>query len=252
MSKKKIPLALQLYSVREDCSKNFVKVLEEVAKMGYQGVEFAGYWNMTAGDLRKVLDANGLKVAGTHTGIQTLLGDEFEKTVAFNKEIGNKFLIVPGLPEEYRKDLDSWKKTAGIFNEISDKLQKYGMKTGYHNHHIEFGQTNGTCPWDVFFSNSKKEVIMQVDTGNAMHAGVDVTPFVEKYPGRAITVHLKEYTKDGKGAPIGEGDFPWKKFFQLCETIGNTEWYIVEQEVYNSPPMECVKKCIDNLRKMGK
>ena len=139
----KIPVALQLYSVREDCAKNFVKVLEDVAKMGYQGVEFAGYWNMSARDLRKVLDDNGLKCAGTHIGIPTLLGAELEKTVAFNKEIGNKFLIVPGLPEEYRKDHDAWKKTAGIFNEISDKLKKHGMKTGYHNHHIEFGQTDG-------------------------------------------------------------------------------------------------------------
>ncbi|UCH35021.1 MAG: sugar phosphate isomerase/epimerase [Armatimonadota bacterium] len=248
----KIPIALQLYSVREDCARDLPGTLKAVADMGYVGVEFAGYYERSAQELRKMLDGLGLKVAGTHTGIDTLLGDQFEKTVEFNRTIGNKFLIVPGLPEEYRSSRAAWQKTAGVFNEIAAKLKPLGMLTGYHNHSIEFQPLEGEMPWDTFFGAANPEVVMQFDTGNAMHGGADPVPFLERYPGRAITVHLKEYSKDGTAAVIGDGDCPWQRVFELCETTGNTEWYIVEQEVYAMPPLECVKACLDNLKKMGK
>ena len=64
----KIPIGLQLYSVRKDCEKDLPGVLEAVAKMGYVGVEFAGYYGRKADELRKLLDKNGLKCCGTHTG----------------------------------------------------------------------------------------------------------------------------------------------------------------------------------------
>ncbi|MGC8834651.1 MAG: sugar phosphate isomerase/epimerase family protein, partial [Armatimonadota bacterium] len=134
----KIPIALQLYSVREDAAKDTAGVLAAVAKMGYEGVEFAGYYGHSAQDLRKMLDDNGLRVAGTHIGLDTLLGDEFEKTVEFNQILGNKFLIVPGLPPERTSSADAWKRTAEIFNEIAEKLKPLGMYTGYHNHAMEF------------------------------------------------------------------------------------------------------------------
>ncbi len=250
MARKPIPIAVQLYSVRKDAEADLPGVLKRIAKMGYEGVEFAGYYGHSAQDVRKLLDENKLKVAGTHIGIQTLQGDELAKSVEFNKTIGNRFLIVPGLKEEFRNSKDAWKKTAGLFNEISDKLKAHGMLTGYHNHAIEFTPLDGELPWDTFFGNTKKDVVMQVDTGNALHAGCNVVPFVEKYPGRALTVHLKEYSKTNDKALIGEGDVDWQKCFTLCETIGATEWYIVEQESYALPPMDCIDKCLQNLKKM--
>ncbi len=252
---KKVPVALQLYSVRDDCARDLPGTLAQVAEMGYDGVEFAGYHGRSADELRKMLDANGLRCAGTHIKIETLLGEAFDETVAFNKTLGNRFLIVPGLPESYRSSLDAWKKTAGIFNEIAERCAECDMRTGYHNHHIEFQKIDGQYPWDVFFSNTRKDVVMQIDTGNAKHGGADVVPFLERYPGRATTVHLKEWTDDEagrRGAVIGEGKIPWDTIFGLCETIGGTEWYIVEQEVHAQPPLVTVRRCIENLRAMGK
>jgi sugar phosphate isomerase/epimerase len=248
----KIPVAVQLYSIRDACAKDLPGTLKEVARMGYQGVEFAGYHNFTAADVRKMLDDNGLKAAGTHIGIPTLLGDEFEKTVAFNKVIGNIYLIVPGLPPEYRSSIEQWKKTADLFNDIADKLAKYGLFTGYHNHTHEFAAENGVTPWDAFFSRAKTSVVMQADSGNALHGGADVIPLIRRYPGRARTVHLKEYSKTNDKALIGEGDVRWNDLFQACETVGATQWYIVEQESYAFPPLECVRKCLENVRKMGR
>lgn len=248
----KIPIALQLYSIREDCAKDFAGTVEAVAEMGYDGVEFAGYYDLSAEEIKKVLDDLGLKVAGTHTGIDTLLGDELEKTVEFNKVLENKFLIVPGLPGKYTNSKEAWLKTADIMNEISEKLKPHEMLTGYHNHSAEFQPMEGELPWDIFFGATNEDVVMQLDIGNAMHGGGEPIPMLKKYPGRAKTVHLKEYSATNDKALVGEGDVDWDELFELCETVGGTEWYIVEQESYAYSPLECVKRCIENLREMGK
>ena len=248
----RIPIALQLYSVREDCAKDFPGTLKAVAEMGYEGVEFAGFYERSAEELKTMLDDLGLKVAGAHIGIDTLLPEQFEQTVEFHGTLGNKFLIVPGLPEQYRDSADAWRRTAELFNEIAEKLKPYGMRTGYHNHMIEFQPIDGEIPWDIFFSSTVPEVVMQVDTGNALHGGADPVPYLEKYPGRAATVHLKEYSATNDKAIIGEGDVRWEDVFRICETTGGTEWYIVEQETYAYPPLECVRRCLENLKKMGK
>ena len=86
----RIPIALQLYSVRENCQKDFPGTLKAVAEMGYEGVDFAGYYDYDAKAIRKMLDDLGLGVAGCHTGLNTLLGDELAKTVEFNRILGNK------------------------------------------------------------------------------------------------------------------------------------------------------------------
>ncbi len=248
----KIPIALQLYSVRNDCAEDLPGTLEKVAEMGYEGVEFAGYYDYEAGDLRKMLDDNGLICCGGHLGIETLLGDELMATVEFNQVLGNPYLICPGLPEDYRDSRDAWLKTAGVFNEISARVRPLDMWTGYHNHHIEFAELDGELPWDTFFGNTDQDVLMQLDTGNALHGGADVVPFLERYPGRALTVHLKEYSATDDKALIGEGDVRWDEIFDLCETTGATRWYIVEQESYAYPPLECVDRCLRRLRDMGK
>lgn len=247
-----IPIALQLYSVRQLCAQDLPGTLAAVAKMGYVGVEFAGYHGRSAQELKKLLDDNGLKVAGTHIGIDTLLGDQLERTIEFNRIIGNKFLIVPGLPEERRNSRAAWLETARLMNEAAERAAPHGMRVGYHNHWVEFQPLEGELPWDTFFSNTRPEVVMQLDTGNALHGGADPIPFLRKYPGRAATVHLKEYSASNKKALIGEGDVRWDEFFSLCESIGGTEWYIVEQETYAYPPLECVHRCLQNLRRMGK
>ena len=245
------PVGLQLYSVREECKRDLPKTIAAVAKMGYKGVEFAGYYNYTARQLRKMLDDNGLKCCGTHTALTTLLGDELKKTIEFNKIIGNKYLIAPGLPGKYRESHQAWLDTARLFNEIAEKVKPHGMLTGYHNHSVEFQAMDGELPWDTFYGNTNKEVIMQLDVGNAIRGGVDPLPYIYKYEGRAITVHIKEHSKTDPNAFVGEGDVNWKAFFALCKAVGSTEWYIVEYERRGAPPLESVEKCLNNLRRLG-
>jgi sugar phosphate isomerase/epimerase len=249
---KRIPVGLQLYSVRGECEKDLVGTVQAVAKMGYKGVEFAGYYGRDAKTLRKLLDDVGLKCCGTHIGLNTLLGTELERTVEFNRTLGNRFLIVPGLDRKYTSSKRAWQETADLFSELAEKVKPHDMRVGYHNHTIEFQPLEGELPWDTFFGRAKPAVVMQFDTGNAMHGGGDATIFLKRFPGRAATVHLKPFSKAKPNALIGDDELPWKEIFNLCETIGRTEWYIVEYESDAFPPLISVDKCFQALKKWGK
>lgn len=248
----RIPVAVQLYSVREDAKKDLAGVLKSIAKMGYDGVEFAGFYGHDAKSVRAMLDEYGLKAEGAHVGIETLVGDELQRSIEFHATIGNKYLIVPGLNENYTSSRAGWLRAATTLNDVAKKLKPHGMFTGYHNHWIEFKELEGELPWDTFFGNTDTDVIMQFDTGNALVGGADAAPFIERYPGRALSVHLKEHSESNPKALIGEGDVPWQEVLGLCERIGGTKWYVIEQESYAYPPMECIDLCLKNLRAMGR
>ena len=249
--KKKIPIGLQLYSVRQDCQKDLPRVLRAVGEMGYEGVEFAGYYGREAKALRKMLDDNGLKCCGTHTGLNTLTGDALKGTVEFNKILGNKYLIVPGLPRANMESVKALKDTAKLFSELAEKVQPQKMRVGYHAHGGDFKKFDGQTGWDILYSTASPKVVMQLDIGNCIGGGGDPIAVLKKFPGRSATIHLKEH--GGKPeAVVGQGDVNWEEIFQLCETTGGTKWYIVEHERSAGSPMNNVRLCIENLRKMGK
>lgn len=253
----KIPIGLQLFSVRHDVEKDLKGTLQAVAEMGYAGVEFFGFPKHGAQELRGLLDEFDLACCGWHTPFELVQDDKLEETITFNKELGNKYIIVPGIPEELRKTRADWLKLAEFFNNLSNKLAPHGMVTGYHNHSVEFAELDGEKPWDTFFQNTKSQVVMQLDLGNAMVGGAKVIPILQKYPGRATTIHMKPYSieagkenpQDGYRPLIGEDSVPWAEVFSLCEA-GGTEWYIIEYESDAYPPLEAVERSLKGLKKM--
>jgi len=250
-AKKKIPLALQFYSVRDIAGKDVPGTLAAIARMGYQGVEFAGYYGRKAKDLRQILDRNGLKCCGSHTALETLTGDALKGTVEFNQTLGNPFLIVPWLPPSITTSLAALIDAAKLLTDLGDKAKEFGMRVGYHAHAHDFKPVADRIPWEVLFTHAGPDVVMQLDIGNCLDGGGDPVAELKKFPHRAATIHLKEHGGP-KGAVIGEGDVPWKEIFAVCETTGGTEWYIAEQESYQGSPLESVELCLKNLRKMGK
>jgi sugar phosphate isomerase/epimerase len=246
--KKKIPIGLELYSVRAELPKDFTGVIEKIGKMGYQGVEFAGYynWDKKPKELHKLLDDNGLKCCGTHTALATLQGDALKHTIELHKELGNKFLICPSLSA---KDAQGWMNLAKQFNEIAAKAGEQGMLVGYHSHAGDYKKYDGKTSWEIFFDNTHPEVVHQLDVGNTLDGGGDPIAMLKKYPGRTKTTHVKEHGGP-KDAAIGEGTIDWKTLLETYESIGGTEWYIVEYEHAN--PLEKIKTCLDNLHKMGR
>jgi sugar phosphate isomerase/epimerase len=244
----KIPVGLQLYSVREQCTADLPGTLSAVSKIGYHAVEFAGYYGRSATELRKLLDDNGLVACGTHTPYESVQGDKLKETVEFNRTIGNKFLIVPWMNEA--KSRQEWLDRAKLFNEIADQLKPEGMWVGYHAHQHDFKQIEGVTAWDLFFGNTKAEVIMQLDTSNCCEGGADPVAVLKKYPGRARTIHIKAFG-GGPDAVIGEDKVDWRAVFAFCETKGKTQWYVLEHES-GKDPLDAVRRSYAALKKMGK
>jgi sugar phosphate isomerase/epimerase len=246
---KKIPVGVQLYSVREQAAKDLPGVLKAIGKMGYKGVEFAGYygWDAKPRELRKLLDANGLKCCGTHTGLETVSGDSLKATAELHKTLGNTFLIVPSL---VATDAPTWLELAKRFNDIAAKAKELGMRVGYHAHAHDFHKLGEKTSWEIFFDNTGQDVIMQMDTGNCLQGGGDPYAILKKYPGRAASVHLKEFGGP-ENAVIGQGVVRWPEVFEICETTGGTVWYVVEHET-GPDPMGNIKGCLEGLRKMGR
>jgi sugar phosphate isomerase/epimerase len=249
-----IPIALQLYSVRDDCAQDFFGTIAKVATMGYAGVEFAGYHGASAADLRKCLDDNGLKCAGTHAGYATLQDDQLGATIEYHRVLGCENLVVPWLPEETRNTPDAVKATADGLNAISEKLKPHGMRTGFHVHSGDMKPlSNGRSAWDLLGEYTTKDFVMQYDTANGMAGGADPVQPILDWPGRGITTHLKEWSGEHGAKVIGEGMIPWAKVFEACESVAGTQWYIVEHESYEGmTPMDAVDACLKNLRGMGK
>jgi len=250
-ARKKIPIAVQVYSVRKLAEADLSGTLAGIAKIGYAAVEFAGYYNHPAGEMRKMLDDTGLKCAGTHTQWAWLQGEEFAKTIELNKTIGNRNIIVPGLPKAMTESAAAWRDTAKLFNEMNARIKAQGLRLGYHNHESEFKLLeDGQKAWDIFCENTDKDLITQLDIGHTVHAGADPAAYLKRYPKRAKTVHVSDYSATKRGALIGEGDVKWPEVLAACEKVGGTEWYIIEEESSGLPGLQGIDSSLKRLRKL--
>jgi sugar phosphate isomerase/epimerase len=245
--KKKIPIGLEMYSVRDECKADFPGTIAQVAKIGYKGVEFAGYWGRSAKEIRQMVDDNGLVTCGSHTPFEDLLPNKIDATIEFNQIIGNKFIICPSMSAKSR---DEWLARAKMFNDLSDKLRPLGLWIGYHAHSHDFQKYGDETAWDIFFGNTKMDVIMQLDTSNCCDGGADPVVVLNKYPGRVRTIHIKP-NGGGPEAIIGEDKINWSGVFEFCETRGNTQWYVVEHET-SKTPLVTVARMFEKLKELGK
>ncbi len=249
----KIPLGLELWSVRHQCEQDLPGVLRAVARMGYESVELAhSYYGYEAPAWRKLLDKNGLTSCGMHMGLRMLEGDAFDKTVEIHKVIGTPYLVIASLPKKKLASVSAIVETAKHFNGLAERLEPHGMKIGYHCHGGDFAKVEGRTAWEIFGENTKDDVLLQLDVGNCLGGGGDPIAMLKKFPGRSVSLHLKDH--GGKpGAVFGEGEVNWKQVFQLCETIGGTKQYIIEEEGRKGPEaLEAVRRALENFRKMGK
>ena len=253
----KIPIGIQLFSVRGECQKDLPATLEAVSRIGYVGVEPWGYngesidWmGYSAVELRQMLDDNGLACCGIHLRTEALLGDNLGRTIELNQTLGNRFLVVAA-DKGRMSSVASIMELAQILDQVAAKLADRAMFTGYHAHGFDFDDIEGETAWNRLFSNTQPEVIMQLDTGNCAAGGGDPVAVLEKFPQRARSVHLREYGQPAD-AIIGDGSGDWERVFELCENSQNTEWYVVEQGSADGLGFEIPQQCLEALKGMGK
>lgn len=252
---REIPISLQLYSVRNECGKDFDKALAEVAAMGFAGVEFAGYhtYGGKAKELRKRLDDLNLKATGTHIGTASLKGDALKGTVEFHQTLGCKYLIVPG--DNAFSEPEGSKKFAETLNAAMETLRPLGMACGYHNHKeiAKVDPETQKTYWDLFAERTADDVVLQQDCGWSAAAGLDPAQLIRKHPGRTKIPHFKPTVvkqEADKKAILGQDSVDWKSVIKACREVGGTEWFVIEQEVYpdGQAPMECAKRSLAGLR----
>src|SRR5512133_738693 len=161
----KVPVGLELYSVRDKLKDDLTGTVRGVAKMGYQGVEFfSPYYDWTpdyAKEVRKLLDDTGMRCFSTHNGPKSLSPEGIDKAVELNKIIGSRFIILASAGKV--EGLDGWKKVAETLTTASEKLKSADLRTGYHNHQTEFKPIEGKRPIEVIAANTPNNVALHLD-----------------------------------------------------------------------------------------
>ena len=291
-------VALQLYSLkdyiggdkkRKTKGVGLEKGLADVRAIGFEGVEFAGYYGFKPSEIKKMLADNGLKVCGTHVsndqyGFDVKKGtfnpDVLKKTCAFETGYGNTLIICPGggnippgaswstgrggEPCKPSKEIDEFtKKLVELYNKAAVVAKEMGCKIGLHNHTWEHAikMTDGTSFWDYFFTNTCNDVCMEQDVGWSTCAGVDCCEQYVKYPFRSPTLHAKE---NGMGKNVKKFDailgqpgkpdatpVPWDRLF-VASDKNKVEWYVVECERHFDDPKGAVKPSFQFLRSKGR
>jgi len=252
---KDIPIGVQLYSVRDECGKDFDGALAQIAKMGFTAVEFAGYFGYRTRpkELRQKLDDLGLKGISTHIGTGNLRPNDLPRTLEFHQIVGCKFLIVPG--DGAFTHPEKSKELAETFNKTAEVLKPLGMACGYHNHTQEFTKVGDKTYYDLFAERTTPDVVLEQDCGWSAAAGLQPAAIMKLYPGRTKLVHFKPTVVGGdktKKAIFGEDSVDWVSTLEACRTVGGTEFLLIEQEVYpdGKSPMECTALSLAGLKKI--
>ena len=243
--------ALQLYSVKELTSKDFLGTIKKVAEIGYDGVEFAGFFNTSAKDLKNALDEYGLKAAGSHEGINKLR-DTLDDVISYNIAIENPYVICPGLPRDMVSSLDKIKETCELFNKIGEKCYENGLSFGYHNHDFEFTKVENKYIFDLFMEyTDPKLMFIELDTFWVEYSDLKSVDIIKKYGERCRLLHIKEMKSltEKVNAEIGTGVMDFKAITDMGKKY-KTQWYIVEQEYFEIPYIQSITQSFVNLKKI--
>lgn len=245
---KKIPIGLELFSVREELAKDPAATLQGLAKMGYECVEFfAPYYQWTpdhAKEVRKQLDDFKLKCYSTHNGEKSFTSEGLGKAIELNKILGTRFIVLSS-PSGRLTTLDDYKKVAEMLNTANETMSKDGLHAGYHNHDAEWKPIDGTKPMVVLADSTDKSIMLQLDVGTCVEAGSDPVAWINSQPGRIKSLHLKDWSpQQGYKVLFGEGVVPWKQIFAAAEKKGGVEYYLIEQEGSRFPEMETADRCL--------
>ncbi|MCG3196168.1 MAG: Inosose dehydratase [bacterium] len=250
----KIPVGIQLYTLREDCAKDFRATIRAVAEIGYQGVELAGDGGLSTKEMKMLLEENNLEAAGSHHGIDQLEGS-LDQVIDYNLRIGNSRIVCPYLPQEFQdKGADGYRDAARILDKVGARLRERGLSLSYHNHSFEFsGKENGQYYLDLLLSLAAPEnLLAELDTYWVQHGGESPVGYLNRYAGRVALLHIKDMAGDANRsfAEIGSGILDWDGIFAAAEKAG-VKWLLVEQDICPGPPIESARKSFDYLASRG-
>lgn len=268
---KKIPVAYQLYSAREDAEKDLNAVLKGLKEIGYDGVEFAGFYGYSADEINELLLRYGLTAISSHVPVADIEKD-MQGTIAFHKKIGCKYIAIPYLDDARRPGAPGFADMIQLIYQFGQMCREEGIRLLYHNHDFEFVQLSGMYGLDFLYRAVPASLLQtELDVCWVKYAGEDPADFLKKYKGRAPVVHLKDYVgQKGEGTPYGligqskQADavaFEFRPYGFGCQNAkqvveagidAGAEWFVVEQDQwYERTPLEAAKMSMDTLIAMG-
>jgi len=269
------PIALQLYSVRDELEKDFVGTLRKVKSLGYDGVEFAGLYGNKPSDVAKTLKEIGLIPISAHVPFIELIADPKGVVNAYT-EIGCRYIVIPYLTAEYRPNGEKFNEVIEGARIIGKMAKDMGLTLLYHNHDFEFEKIDGKYALDVLFESVSEELLKtEIDTCWVNVGGENPSDYIRKYSGRSPVVHLKDFVMPGKKPekmyeliglkddgneksteatafefrPLGHGVQNFDEILKACREAG-TLWVIVEQDApsMGKTSLECAQISIQYLK----
>ena len=219
---RKAPVAYQLYSARELASQDLLSVLKALRKMGYDGVEFAGFYGHTADKIRDMLAETGLKAISSHVAIN-LIEEDMQGVIDYHKAISCPYIAVPYLPAERRAGKPGFAGALRTIWTFGCLCRENGIQLLYHNHDFEFAplQDSNKSMMDVLLEESDPALIHLIPDVAWIHfAGCDPVTFLKENADRVKVVHFKDYVKKADARPkfasLGQGVVPLRECFAVC------------------------------------
>ena len=272
----KLPVAVQLYSVRDSMQEDFYGTIKAMKELGYDGVEFAGLYGEAPEKIKAYCEEIGIIPISAHVPYFDMLSDP-EKVLADYAAIGCKYVAVPYLTEECRPGTEGFGSTVEGIRKIGEAAKSLGIQLLYHNHDFEFVKIDGEYALDVLYSTIPADLLQtEIDTCWVNVAGENPAEYIKKYTGRAPVVHLKDFKKSGDKLgklydligiddeaeqeeeeafsfmPVGHGVQDMPAILAACEDAG-AQWVVVEQDspAKNDTPLNSVKLSREYLKTLS-
>jgi sugar phosphate isomerase/epimerase len=224
------------------------RTLEQVARIGYKEVEFAGYFGKTPQEMRTLLDANGLSAPSSHGADLNTIRARFAEALDDARVVGHRYLVCASLPQSERT-ADGFKRVAAEFNRAGEQAQKAGITLAYHNHDFEFRPLGDTVGYDILLAECDPKLVqMQMDLFWITRGGRDPLAYFATHPGRFSSVHVKDMDASGAMVDVGAGRLPFATWFAQAAQAGIRHYFVEHDNP--ADPMASIQASYRHLERL--
>jgi sugar phosphate isomerase/epimerase len=257
----RLPLGLQLYSVREMLPKDYPGTLKQVAALGYREVEAAGFYGRAAAEVKEAMRQAGLRCVSAHYSAADLF-PKVDAVIEYAQALGLEWIVCsfPAIKDMSRLadksyegqvrsfTLEDWRYNAEKFDEIGGRVKAAGMRFAYHNHTMEFRETEGVVPFEELLRlTDPAKVWIELDCGWVVVGGGNPEEILRKHAARIRMLHVKDFKAipaQGGGEPVpselGRGAIDNRKILAAARGVGIRHCF-VEQEAFDVPWVESLE-----------
>ena len=230
-----MPVGTQTYPVRDRIAKDFDGTLKEIAGLGYKSIElcspasykdFNGLMQYSPTDLRKKIEAAGLRCESCHFGMKELR-EALDERIGWSKAMGLKQMVLASFGIRRDASLADWTKAAEDLNTAAGKIRAAGLPAVYHNHDMEFQTLDGVLVYDRLMQTFDPKLVKMQFQVSVVSLGYQAADFMEKYPGRVLSMHLQDWNaNEKKQAAVGQGAVDWKRLFAAAKKGGVKNYFV--------------------------